>query len=385
MSRARLRIESGVFGLLWGAIAATAMAQSAEEEELEAVRQQIESLEQRLARQHVERDAGQRALRSVELEISASASELGVIREGLGTQRARTRALRQETDGATERLDGERNALAEQVRMSYLAGRQEMLKLLLNQESPSRLGRMMVYYDYLNRARSERVSAVNDEIATLDRLSAESQLAARELALLEQAQTNELEALGRARDDRRELIAAIERDILTSGSDIQRLREEEGRLTQLVAELESLLAGFPINSQVDFGSLKGRLAWPIPGSLISDYGDARAGGQLRWNGVVVGAPEGTPVRTVFHGRVAYADWLPGLGLLVVVDHGDGYMSLYGHNEAILKESGDWVTPGEVIAQVGDSGGQSQTALYFEIRQDGEPVDPRPWMGSQLQR
>ena len=101
--------------------------------------------------------------------------------------------------------------------------------------------------------------------------------------------------------------------------------------------------------------------------------------------MVVGAPEGTPVRTVFHGRVAYADWLPGLGLLVVVDHGDGYMSLYGHNEAILKESGDWVTPGEVIAQVGDSGGQSQTALYFEIRQDGEPVDPRPWMGSQLQR
>ena len=380
----RIRLASAVYLFLWIGVLAPAVAQRSEEEALEAVREEIDTLERRLTRQHVERDAGYRALRSAELEISASASELGVIREGLGTQRARSRALEQETVEARERLISEQDALAEQVRASYLAGHQEMLKLMLNQEDPARLGRMMVYYDYLNRARSERVNAVTSEIANLAGLASASERSARELADLEEAQTRELESLGRARDERRALIARIEQDIAEAGSEIQRLREEEERLTQLVAELEALLEGFPVDPDVRFGSIRGKLPWPVRGTLINDYGDDRGNGQLRWNGFVVAAPAGTPVRAVYHGRVAYADWLPGLGLLVIVDHGEGYMSLYGHNEAILKESGEWVTPGEVIAQVGDSGGQSRHALYFEIRRDGAPVDPRPWMGSELQ-
>lgn len=375
----------GVLPSLWAGVAATTAAQSSEEDALQAVRDEINTLERRLARQHVERDAGYRALRSAELEISASASELGVIREGLGAQRARSRELEQEAAAARGRLLSEREALAEQVRASYLAGHQERLKLLLNQEDPARLGRMMVYYDYLNRARSERVEAVAAEITTLAELGRESERAAEELADLEEAQTRELEALGRARDERRQLLARIEQDIADAGSDIERLRNEETRLAQLVAELEALLEGFPVDPDVRFDSIKGKLPWPVQGSLLNDYGDDRGGGELRWNGVIVEAPAGTPVRAVYHGRVAYADWLPGLGLLVIVDHGDGYMSLYGHNEAIMKESGEWVTPGEVIAQVGDSGGQAQNALYFEIRKDGEPVDPRPWMGSRSPR
>jgi len=377
----RIQLALGVVVLLWTALSAPAVGQRSEEQALEAVREEIHTLERRLARQHVERDAGYRALRSVELEISASASELGVIREGLGLQRERSRTLVREAQAARERLAGERQALGEQVRASYLSGRHEMLKLLLNQENPARLGRMMVYYDYLNRARSERVAAVSGEITTLAELARASERAGEELAELEERQTRELEALGRARDERRQLVTRLERDIADAGSTIERLRGEETRLAQLVAELEALLAGFPVDPEVRFGSIKGRLPWPVPGPVINNYGDARgAGGQLRWNGVVVSAPAGTPVRAVYHGRVAYADWLPGLGLLVIVDHGDGYMSLYGHNEALLKESGDWVTPGEVIAQVGDSGGQSENALYFEIRRDGEPVDPRPWIG-----
>ena len=376
----RILLAFAVCHFFWVGLTAPTAAQRSEETALEAVREEINTLERRLTRQHVERDAGYRALRSAELEISASASELGVIREGLGAQRARSRALEQETLAARERLAGERQALAEQVRASYLAGHQEMLKLMLNQEDPARLGRMMVYYDYLNRARSERVNAVTAEIANLAELARASERAARELADLEAAQTRELETLGRARDERRQLITRIEQDIAQAGNEIHRLREEEERLAQLVAELEALLEGFPVDPDVRFGSIDGKLPWPVRGTLINDYGDDRGGGQMRWNGFVVAAPAGTPVRAVYHGRVAYADWLPGLGLLVIVDHGEGYMSLYGHNEAILKESGEWVTPGEVIAQVGDSGGQAQPALYFEIRRDGEPVDPRPWMG-----
>ena len=378
--RDRIQLESLVCLLLWAGLLAPTAAQRSEEAALEAVREEINALERRLTRQHVERDAGYRALRAAEVEISASASELGVIREGLEAQRARSRALEQETLAARERLAGERQALVDQVRASYLVGDQEVLKLMLNQEDPARLGRMMVYYDYLNRARSERVKAVADEIATLADLALASERVAREFTDLEEAQARELETLGRARAERRALITSIEQGIGQAGNEIQQLREEEERLTQLVAELEALLEGFPVDSEVRFGSTRGKLPWPVRGELINDYGDDRGSGQIKWNGFVVAAPAGTPVSAVYHGRVAYADWLPGLGLLVILDHGEGYMSLYGYNEAILKGPGEWVTPGEAIAQVGDSGGQAQNALYFEIRRNGQPIDPRPWMG-----
>lgn len=375
----RIQLKSVVCFLLWAGLLAPTAAQRSEEAALEAVREEINALEQRLTRQYVERDAGYRALRAAEAEISASASELGVIREGLEAQRARSRTLEQETLAARERLAGERQALVEQVRASYLVGDQEVLKLMLNQEDPARLGRMMVYYDYLNRARSERVRAVGAEIATLADLGRASERAAREFADLESAQTRELETLGRARAERRTLITRIEQSIEQAGNEVQRLREEEERLAQLVAELEELFEEFPVDSDARFGSTSGNLPWPVRGELINSYGDDRGDGQIKWNGFVVAAPAGTLVSAVYHGRVAYADWLPGLGLLVIVDHGEGYMSLYGYNEAILKEPGEWVVPGEVIAQVGDSGGQAQNSLYFEIRRDGQTIDPRPWM------
>ena len=240
----RIQLKSVVCFLLWAGLLAPTAAQRSEEAALEAVREEINALEQRLTRQYVERDAGYRALRAAEAEISASASELGVIREGLEAQRARSGTLEQETLAARERLAGERQALVEQVRASYLVGDQEVLKLMLNQEDPARLGRMMVYYDYLNRARSERVRAVGAEIATLADLGRASERAAREFADLESAQTRELETLGRARAERRTLITRIEQSIEQAGNEVQRLREEEDRLAQLVAELEELFEEF---------------------------------------------------------------------------------------------------------------------------------------------
>jgi len=143
------------------------------------------------------------------------------------------------------------------------------------------------------------------------------------------------------------------------------------------APVAAMLAeGAPENLSV---LLSGRLTWPVAGRLIQDYGQPRGNGRLRWNGVLIAAPAGREVRAVYHGRVAYADWLPGLGLLVVVDHGDGYLSLYGHNESLLKSAGDWVAPGDVLATVGQSGGQATPALYFEIREGREPVDPGDWV------
>ncbi|MEE9571042.1 MAG: peptidoglycan DD-metalloendopeptidase family protein, partial [Gammaproteobacteria bacterium] len=348
----------------------SASAQGDDTQALQTVRSEIRILEDRLAGQQAEREGGLLALKEAELKSATAAGALREVRERLVAQLARQLVLQEDTRLAGVRLDRERGVLAEQVLMSYVAGRQEMLKLLLNQGSPSRLGRMVVYYDYLNRARSQRLDAVEVEIETSTRLATESALVARELRRLEQTQTDELNVLESSRTERLSVLAKLEQDLATSGDEMRQLRGEEQRLRELLAGLENSLERFPLEADGDFPRVRGELAWPISGSLVRDFGQARAGGQLRWNGVVVRAPGGTPVRAVHYGRVAYADWLPGLGLLIIVDHGDGYMSLYGHNEALLRGSGAWVAPGEVIAFVGDSGGQAQTALYFEIRQNG---------------
>jgi septal ring factor EnvC (AmiA/AmiB activator) len=373
------------FTVIWCCIVCSALAQSPEEESLEVVRNQIRFLEEKLAEQNVEHDRNHRVLRQVEAEISSSSKQLRFIQEELRGQQEQTQALGLEIEAAEAQLIGERDALSNQIRMNYLSGRQEKLKLLLNQENPARLGRMMIYYDYLNRARRDRVNIVIAETANLVELESNSRDALSRLLDLEVAQETGLLELEAARQERQTVINLIDTDILGAGGDIARLREEEERLRQVIEEVRALLSDFPIDLDVGFERIKGALLWPVSGPLINSYGDSREESQLTWNGVLVGAPSGTPVRAIHHGRVAYADWLPGLGLLVIVDHGDGYMSLYGHNETILKESGDWVAPGEAIAQVGDSGGQIRQALYFEIRHEGLPMDPELWLAPTNER
>jgi septal ring factor EnvC (AmiA/AmiB activator) len=261
-----------------------------------------------------------------------------------------------------------------------MAGRDELFKLLLSQESPAALGRMLVYFDYYHRARSARIDTVAGELERLAALEQETTRIASELAALEAAQAREVAALERSRDDRRAAITKLDADIKDRSAAVAKLRAEEQRLAELVKRLSEVMAGFPVDADEPFARLKGKLAWPVQGRLGGDFGQPRGAGPVKWNGVLLEASAGTPVRAVYHGRVAFADWLQGLGLLVIVDHGGGYMSLYGHNGALLKESGDWVEPGEVIAQVGDTGGQARAGLYFEIRFNGEPVNPHPWIG-----
>ncbi|HVY65231.1 MAG TPA: peptidoglycan DD-metalloendopeptidase family protein, partial [Gammaproteobacteria bacterium] len=305
--------------------------------------------------------------------------KLNDVRAKLAEQRAARRALGEQTERANQRLAAERAALAAQVRMSYVTGRAEVFKLLLSQESPAELGRMLVYYDYFNRARSVRIGAVRTDLERHAALNADTQRVEAQLKDLEAAQAAQVAALAKARDERQAVVTRLDASIKDDSAAVAKLRGEEKRLADLVERLRELMAGLPVEGDQPFASLKGKLSWPVAGRLAGDYGQPRAGGVVKWNGVLLEATAGTAVRAVYHGRVAYADWLPGLGLLVIIDHGGGYMSLYGHNEALLKEAGDWVQPGETIAQVGDTGGQPRPALYFEIRYKGEPVNPHTWI------
>ena len=360
-----------------------AQAPGQEQEALEEVRRRIESLGARITRKHAQRKGTTRELRRVEIELGATTLKLAQLETQRLAEVNRERALKGQMAAARGRLQGQQETLAQQIRLSYMGGRQEALRLLLNQESPARLGRMMVYYDYLNRARSAEIQRVGNEVVNLERLSVQARRVAADLAALAATRHNELARLERAGAKRRETLAAIDEELKSADDQFASLKAEENALLDLLEELKDVLAAFPVQSQARFSNLKGKLAWPVRGRMLRDYGDVRADAGLTATGILLAAAAGSPVRALYHGRVVFGDWLPGMGLLMVVDHGQGYMSLYGHNEALLKEAGDWVTPGEVIAQVGDSGGQAEPALHFEIRHDGVPEDPHRWITRRL--
>ncbi len=349
------------------------------EQELEEVRERISTLKKSMDTAARDRDRLTAELQAAEVAIAEKRLRL----KELERERAFTEKRRAELDAAiTEReteLAIEAQTLGSQLRAAYMSGEQERLKLLLNQQDPATLGRLMRYYDYLNDYRAANIDAVGARIREL--LELRSQVAAEQARLdaIADERYSELGQLNAAQEERQALLARLTQKIVDEGREVERLAAEERDLARLIDELTSILSDYPISSEDPFVAHKGRLTWPVAGTLVHDFGQPRAGGQLKWNGVVLRAQRGREVRSVYHGRVIFADWLAGMGLLVIVDHGDGYLSLYGYNETILKNAGDWVAPGDVIATVGDSGGQQRAALYFEIRQGTRPLNPRQWV------
>jgi septal ring factor EnvC (AmiA/AmiB activator) len=349
------------------------------EQELEEVRDKISDLKKSMDKSARDRDRLTEDLQNAEVAIAEKRLRL----QDLERERAWSAKRLAELDAAiAEReseLARESDHLAAQVRAAYMTGKQEKIKLLLNQRDPAMLGRMMAYYRYFNDYRADNIGAVSGKIRELATMH--SEVAAEEARLADLARTRsaELEKLAVAQAERQTLLAALKERMAAEGREIERLAAQEQDLARLIAELTSILSDYPITSEEPFSDFRGRLTWPVAGTLLRDFGQPRVGGALKWNGVVLAAPRGREVRSVYHGRVAFADWLAGMGLLVIVDHGEGYMTLYGYNETILKDAGDWVAPGDVIATVGDSGGQAESGLYFEIRRGTQPLNPRRWV------
>jgi septal ring factor EnvC (AmiA/AmiB activator) len=349
------------------------------EQELEVVRQRISALKQSMDESAAARDRLTRDLQEAEIEISKQRIRLEDLERARDFSARRKAELDAQLAEREAALDAESAQLAKQVRAAYMSGNQERIKLLLNQNDPATLGRLMTYYGYLNEYRAGNIEKVTAAIRRLAELR--GQVAAEEARLQQIAETRyaELTRLGAAQDRRKALLADLKRKIADEGREVERLAAQEKDLSRLIAELTSILSDYPISSEDPFTAHSGRLTWPVAGTLLHDFGQPRAGNRLRWNGVVLAAPRGREVRAVYHGRVEFADWLAGMGLLIIVNHGEGYMTLYGYNETLLKNVGDWVAPGDVIATVGDSGGQPQAGLYFEIRKGTMPVNPRLWV------
>jgi len=350
------------------------------EADLKAVREQMDRV-----RSDMERDAGRRDKLSKELEeseksVGSARTELDKLRKERAAHAARRAELAGLKRNEEAGLAQGRDALERQVRAAQMIGAEEPLKLLLSQRDPAQTGRMLVYYQYFGRARAAQIATINSHLAQIASLDTALEDEETRLTALEDAQKGELAKLNASRERRGRALVALDAESKNRAKELDRLKDQQGDLEKLVRELRRALERiekFPTDSKDAFAKLRGKLAWPVAGKLSATFGQVRAGG-VKWDGVLVAGTQGSPVRAVYHGRIVYADWLSGLGLLVIVDHGDGWLSLYGHNERLYKEVGERVTAGDTIATVGDSGGRSSPALYFEIRKGGKPVDPRPW-------
>ncbi len=363
--------------------AATADESADREAELERVRERIEALRKEISTDVSRRDLETRRLKEVELEIARLAKDLKKLAEERRRTERRLDELRREQKMRSAQLGEEQESLAGHLRSAYMTGRQERVRLLLSQEDPQALGRLMVYYGYLSRMRAGRIDSITDQLEELAEVARQVTNETERRQSLESEHTAQLATLEDTYRQRNDAVRNLNRRITEQGEEVSRLKQQEASLKTLIDRIRMALEEFPVDAQEDFAKLKGRLAWPVAGRLIKDYGQPRAGGRLRWNGVLVAADRGTEVRALYHGRVAFADWLPGLGLLIVLEHGGGYLSLYGHNQTLLKSAGEWVTAGEVIATVGDSGGRPEPAIYFEIRQGVKPVNPHDWARTRL--
>ena len=357
-------------------LSAGALAETDAEKELREVRERIEEMQRSMRRETERRDALTGQLRNAEENVRDARGRLSEVRKRLAESDARLKTLAAEREESEAALAEQRDVLAAELRTAYVGGRQEQFKLLLSQEDPATLGRMLVYYAYFGRAQAGKIAEIQAIVAKLEE-DTKAEAAERErLAALEAESRRQLSAVDAARDERSRALSAVQAKIRTRSDTIAKLKREAASLEKLIADLRRAMSDLPPTGGQAFEKLRGRLAWPVPGKVTARFGQARGGG-LKWNGVMIESPRGTPVKALYDGRVAYADWLPGMGLLVIVDHG-GYMSLYAHNEQVYKSVGERVTGGEAISTVGDTGGRNAPGLYLEIRRGAKAIDPAPW-------
>jgi len=347
---------------------------------LAAVRARIADLTNRLGDELRRRDALSAHLREAELAITAKRRRLDTLRAAEASAQRRRSELRMEQGRDETALQAERAALDRQVRAAYMIGRQEELKLLLNQTNPATLGRTLTYYGYFAQERSGKIDTIQDQMMRLQQLVAQIDQETLQLETLEIEGNHEVAALERALADRAAALAALTRQVTSGNQQLADLKREEQAVESLVADLARVMQDFPVDATQSFDRMRGKLPWPVQGRVTAHYQDQHATSEqgMRWNGEMIEAVRGAKVRAPYFGRVVYADWLQGLGLLLIIGHSGGYMTLYGHAEVLYKSVGDWVAPGDVIAALSDAAGAAPQ-LYFEIREGRKTVDPRAWL------
>ncbi|MFN8902280.1 MAG: murein hydrolase activator EnvC family protein [Lysobacteraceae bacterium] len=364
--------------------AATADAARAKKEaeadaQLRALRQRVALLAVAQREDEARRDAGLAALREADAAVAAADRDREAADAGLADADRELAAREGEREALARRLEDERSRLARLVRAAYAQGRHEQLRLLLAQDQVGAAQRALAYQRYLQEARAGEVRGLLDRLDALARATAEVEARRTAQAAAAAAARRARDALAERRREQAEALRALKAGLVARAGEIEALRRDQRALERLLADLRDAIADVPKQLADDrpFASRRGELPLPVHGRVLRRFG-APVAGALTSDGVQFAADEGSAVRAVAPGRVVYADWLRGQGLLLVIDHGGGWMTLYGNAQRLARDVGDWVSAGEVVARAGRSGGAQASGIYFELRRDGQPVDPRGW-------
>jgi hypothetical protein len=383
----RVRITVFTVALLLAVSAGATPTKSASEAEaqLSRVQSRIRAVTEAVQSDVAARDAVAADLHQADQALAAARQRYDEVRGRHASSSTRLAELRNEQGLARSATETARDALAQQLRATYIAGRDDALKALLNNGDPARTGRLLAYYGYLERARTADFDALVNKSQRLAKTEATVSTETAQLADLEQARRKEALALDSARKTRARALAQLQARIANRSVELKELKSNAAALEDLMKRLRAALTesggddfGAIGQGRRAFSELRGKLPWPARGSIAARYGETRVGG-MTWNGVLLDTHRGAEVRAPYFGRVAYADWLPGLGLLLVLDHGGGWMSLYGYNGQLLRKVGDRVKPGDLIAQSLNDSDVGKAQLYFEIRESARAVDPRTFL------
>jgi septal ring factor EnvC (AmiA/AmiB activator) len=356
------------------------------EARLKTLEKEISNYKETLNSSHGQKSEIETTLERNEQRINKLLNEIDTIEKELDTTKDKVSSLTEKQKELLTVKSEQQYYIEQQVRAAYEIGSQEYLKVLLNQEDPNEIARMLTYYDYFNQARSRQIESYNLTLLDLDRVTQELDEETVVLESQRKALGAQQKSLANVQKEKQTTLKVLINQISTTGSALSKLKQDRRRLEQLLDKLQESLVNLdePRSAQ-PFAGMQGKLLLPVEGRIIHRFGNQRNQGKLKWHGIFIDAAEGESVYAVHYGRVVFSDWLRGFGLLMIISHGEGYMSMYGHNQALFRETGDWVSAGEVIAAVGDSGGQDKTGLYFEIRIDGKPNNPQNWCVTREQR
>jgi septal ring factor EnvC (AmiA/AmiB activator) len=369
-----------LLGLLCMSASAQTMTEAERQARLKELRATIEQLKVELNKVKSDRQDLMGDLQTSETQIGELSRKVQELRKQLDDKQSHLQKLSSEKEELLTAKKQQQGSVARHLDAAYRLGQQSSLKMLLNQQDPSLLARNLHYYRYFTQAQADEVQRYTGTIARIEELepaiAAEAQAISRSHSDL-RVKRDQLQA---SQQERKRTLAKLERTIADTDARLKSADEDRHHLEKLLREVVRITGNMqmPASNQ-PFSKLKGQLPWPTSGKVLRTFGSPRVANKVRWQGVLIGAPEGHPVHAVHQGRVVFADYLRGQGLLLIIDHGSGFMSLYAHNQSLFKNLGDWVNAGEQVASVGLSGGQSNSALYFELRYKGEPTDPHPWL------
>lgn len=345
---------------------------------LKSLQKSIEQLQRELQNAKGDREQLLKNLEASETAISDLLKQVDQIKAQLQKEEQALKQLHQQRQQLVQEQSLQKKQVARQMRTAYQLGGQSNLKLLLNQSRPETLARMVKYHDYFMAAHSNKISGYVENIAELNTIEGRIQANARQLEQSRAELQTRHRQLASRQEERQATLQRLEASINSKDQALVKLEQDRQHIERLMQRITSAIGqSRPLHGDAPFSSLRGKLAWPADGRVAQRFGSERIG-NVKWNGVLIQAQEGAPVKAIHHGRVVFADYLRGHGLVIIVDHGENFMSLYAHNQNLNKTVGSWVEAGEVIASVGKSGGQQEAGLYFEIRHKGLATNPGNW-------